>query len=36
VGRAAAYRALGDLASAARDEAALPSQVRQDPRSRLG
>jgi tetratricopeptide (TPR) repeat protein len=35
VGRAAAYRALGDLASAARDEAALPPQVRQDPRSRL-
>jgi tetratricopeptide (TPR) repeat protein len=36
VGRAAAYRALGDVASAARDEAALPPQVRQDPRSRLG
>ena len=35
VGRAAAYRALGDVASAARDEAALPLQVRQDPRSRL-
>ena len=35
VGRAAAYRALGDLANAARDEAALPPQVRQDLRSRL-
>jgi hypothetical protein len=35
VGRATAYRALGDLASAARDESALPPQIRQDPRSRL-
>jgi tetratricopeptide (TPR) repeat protein len=35
VGRAAAYRALGDPASAARDEAALPPQVRRDPRGRL-
>jgi tetratricopeptide (TPR) repeat protein len=35
VGRAMAYRTLGDLASAARAEAALPPQIRQDPRSRL-
>jgi tetratricopeptide (TPR) repeat protein len=35
VGRAEAHRALGNLASVARDEAALPPQVRQDPRSRL-
>jgi tetratricopeptide (TPR) repeat protein len=35
VGRAAAYRALGDTTSAARDEAALPPEARQDPRSRL-
>jgi tetratricopeptide (TPR) repeat protein len=35
VGRAAAHRALGDLTGAARDLAALPPEVRQDPRSRL-